>query len=425
MKKIVFLSLTTCLLTYSCRQASVTEIRPLNETTADTTRTILVEEKLPCIELETDNAIHLQVSDEKNVNSEKEQIKAATHYLALETKEECLVGHIDKMESDGQDLFLFDKSNNQVLRFSGSDGSFQNKFGNTGRGPGEFIRITDMSLNKKAKEVCLLDAFGYKLLHFNYDGALVREEPMFYYYNSLEFAGDGMVICTDMNDNEDVPPLYRNRLVLADANQTPRHIGFAFTETLSANLHQGLKHGLMTCGEEVYYNHVLSDTIWRVKEEGVCEAAFIFKFPGRDNLFDDKDFQGITDEQYEEKTAGVPHYRDEIIITKDFVKAIINGADNILYYIPTGHYIYGKPQHQSFAMKSAWKADFAINGTSFVKVLQPFDIIRANQRSKQELDEEMYEFFINSQLTEKERQLLSTMTEEDNPILMIMDIEPF
>ena len=36
-----------------------------------------------------------------------------------------------------------------------------------------------------------------------------------------------------------------------------------------------------------------------------------------------------------------------------------------------------------------------------------------------------YTNFLNTQLTEEERQLLDNMTEEDNPILMIMDIEPF
>ncbi|MCM1109058.1 MAG: hypothetical protein NC388_08400 [Clostridium sp.] len=39
--------------------------------------------------------------------------------------------------------------------------------------------------------------------------------------------------------------------------------------------------------------------------------------------------------------------------------------------------------------------------------------------------EEQFNHMLANQYTEEERRLLSTMTEEDNPILMIMDIKPF
>lgn len=412
--------------TISCKQANVTEIKPIANTLADSSKVLLVEDKYPCMKLVTDKAIHLPVSTKGNDSSlEDRALRTSIRYLALETKEECLIGDIDKLESDDSFIFIFDKENDQVFRFSQKDGSFLNKFGQKGRGPGEYTHVTNMTLNRTKKEVCLLDIYGYKLLYFNYDGTLIREEPLFYCYNAFEFVKDRMLLCTNFNDNDNTPAINNNRLVLAEANQTPLYVGFSFPESFDTQFHQNSKMPFITCGEDVYYNHVLSDTIWQIKENGVCEAKYIFKFPGRDNLFNEKDFQKITDDEYEERQQDIPYYRDELIITKDFVKAFINNAQSLLYCTSTGHVKYSAT-YQSFGKPTNIRdTKFALNEKSFVSVLQPFEVIQDLQFNQKFLGESKYAYFLENQISEEERNLITTMTEEDNPILLIMDIEPF
>lgn len=421
MKKII-IYLIAFMAFIACRKANIVEIKPFSENFTDSTKTLVVKDKYPCMELVTDKAIHLPVTE--NEMEDEMEIKTNIHYLPLETTEECLIGQIDKLESDDSCIFIFDRTNQAILRFSQKDGSFLNKFGSQGRGPGEFIGITDMSLNKQKKEICLIDFSLFKLMFYTYNGDLIREEPLYYVYNQIAFLGDRIVLHTEFNENTMAPSVNNNRLVLAEADQEPLYVGFAFPEGFEDNFSQG-SNAFTTCDGKVYYNHVLSDTIWQIKENGICEAKYIFKFPGRNNLFNEEDFKKITDERYQKKIENKPYFRDAFLITKNFIKANIVNAQNLLYCIPTGHCsnnmtykTFGKPT-------SLHSTEFTLNDNSFVRVLQPFDILKEIQFYQNHFNDTQYTQFLNMQLTEEERQLLSNMTEEDNPILMIMGIEPF
>lgn len=426
MKNIYVYILVLSTLTFSCKKAHVTEVRPLASDYADTTKVLCIEDKYPCMKLITDKAVHLKVSEEKveyNMLNDS-VIKMKTRYIPLETKEECLIGSIHKLESDDSSIFIFDRNNGSALRFSQKDGSFLCRYGAKGRGPGEYVTLAEMSVNKKKKEVCLIDFDQYKLMFFNYDGVLLREEPLYYGFSRIEFFENTMILHTHHSDNTMAPSINNNRLVLAQFDQTPLYVGFSFPKSLN-QFSQGEKHCFITCKDEVYYNHVLSDTIWQIKENGTCEARYVFKFSGRDNLFDEKDFQTITNEEYEQKTKDVPYYRDNIIITENFIRARINKATQLLYCISTGHYIYGEPCRAIFGYWQPFYADFSLNGTSLVRVLQPFEIIKNHQFIKENFNEYQYSLYWKNDVTAEERLLFQKMTAEDNPILMIMDIEPF
>lgn len=417
---------------FACKRANVTEVKPFGENYLDSTQVLLLKDKYPYMKLVTDKAIHLKVQERATngsfVVSADEFIKPKVRYLPLETTEECLVGgRMTKLESDDTYIFIFDRDNNQVLRFSQEDGSFMNKFGQPGRGPGEYGCIMDMSLNRKKKEVCLIDQCGFKFIYYDYDGQLLREEPLYYFYNNVEFIGDYMIQYTNRNGNTMAPSVNNNRLVFArQSDQSPKYVGFPFPEQFAHAFGQGMKHPFVTCNEDVYYNHLLSDTIWQIKKDGTCEAKYVFKFPGRDNLFDENDFQNISGELYEQKTNGAScYYRDDICITKDFVYAGIMNGENMLYCIPTGNYRYGALVCKSFGSTKLLYNLFTLNAKSFVTILQPFDVlaqIKKEQKIHSGKDEEK---FYAEYLTEEERQLLPKMTPEDNPILMIVDIEPF
>ncbi|MDE7378112.1 MAG: 6-bladed beta-propeller [Paraprevotella sp.] len=410
----------------ACRNANVTEIKPYAQNLAESAEALQVKDQYPSMELVTDKAIHLPVMEESTDNVTN--IKTNIHYLPLETTEECLIGHIDKLVSDDSCLFVFDQTNQSILRFSQKDGSFLNKIGSKGRGPGEFIEVIDVSLNRKKKEICLIDFSLFKLMFFDYNGRLIQEKPLYYVYNGMEFLDNRIILHTGFNENTMAPSVNNNRLVLAEMDQTPLCVGFAFPENLKANFHHGVRHDFVTCDGDVYYNHVLSDTIWQIKEDGICEAKYVIKFPNRDNLYNEEDFKNITDNDFEERQKSTPHYQNNFIITKDFVKVSAfdeNHSQKLLYCISTGHRtnnlfhkIFGKPT-------DIGTIEFTLNDETFVDVIQPFEILKDFQFYKNNFNEMQYTNFLNTQLTEEERQLLNNMTEEDNPILMIMDIEPF
>ncbi|MCM1109057.1 MAG: 6-bladed beta-propeller, partial [Clostridium sp.] len=409
---------------YSCRSTNTIEIGPLaGSSIGDSTLMLPIEDQYPCMQLVTEGAINLEIPEEPEYRDSL--INTKRRYLPLETTEECLIGRIDKLETDGTDIFVFDETNNRALRFSQVDGRFLNKFGCKGRGPGEYTSLTDMAINRKNKEISLLDYQGRKLLHFNYEGKLLRETPLYYLYNKMEYTGEHVVLQTAYNGNPHTPAISFNYLTMAQPDQTPLFVGFPYAKYLDEYFRLTNQHAFVTRDDEVFYNHVLSDTIWQIKDNGVCEAKFIYKFAGRDNLFDEKDFQQITHDEYTQKQENVIHSLGEYTLTKDFLYTEISGGIRLLYCIPTGHYIIGKPYFKHFAERSYNRPLFIFNKTSFVNILQPFDLIKRNQQVKNMYNKEGYELYCKNQLTEEERQLLSTMTEEDNPILEIIDIESF
>lgn len=88
----------------------------------------------------------------------------------------------------------------------------------------------------------------------------------------------------------------------------------------------------------------------------------------------------------------------------------------ILYSKQSGNVLKGSAfnntQHNLFEFLSAKIFDFS-DGDNFIKVLQPFDIYRIIKLNKK----------IN--LSEKEKDLLSKITEESNSILVFVKIKNF
>ena len=419
-----------CAMTYSCKRTNVTEVRPISSTYQDSTKVLMIEDKYPCIKLITDNVVHLQAKgkDETQPNGLIQNgapLAMKYRYLPLETTDECLIGNIEQLDSDDSSIFVFDRDNHSALRFSLEDGSFLCKYGSLGRGPGEYISLNHMAIDKKNKEVCLLDFTQYKLMYFDYDGKFLREEPQFYAYSSMEFCGKNIVLHTGQSNNDMAPSINFSRLILANMNQTPLFRGFPYSEHLYDQFGYTVSTPLIKCKDDLYYIYELSDTIWQIREDGICEAKYVFKFPGRDNLFDEKDFQQLTTAEYKEKKKDIPASAGDITITDNFIRAAILNGQPMIYCISTGNYYYGLSNSFVFGIHTSFEGKFTLDGTSFVDVLEPFNLLQPYSFAKKNFNAVQYNYYWNNQLTEEERQLLQKMTPEDNPILMIIDIEPF
>jgi hypothetical protein len=76
--------------------------------------------------------------------------------IILETTEESLLSRVDKVVRVGDRLYVFDRRTNVVLEFD-MDGKFIKRFGMTGRGPGEYSRIYDFTVDAQNKAIYLLD----------------------------------------------------------------------------------------------------------------------------------------------------------------------------------------------------------------------------------------------------------------------------
>ena len=108
----------------------------------------------------------------KNEAFRLSRIAERIEYIFLETKEECLINNIDKIMIDDDQVFIFNKKQFFIFYTSGL---FKRSIGNFGRGPGEYLRIMDFTINTDDNEIYIYDSDQKKVIVYDYEGNLIFE----------------------------------------------------------------------------------------------------------------------------------------------------------------------------------------------------------------------------------------------------------
>ena len=90
--------------------------------------------------------------------------------IILETKEDCLIGHIDELQVFDGCIFILDRLIAKSMYVFNSNGSFIGKIGSLGNGPGEYIQLIDFTLDTKNRLIYLLD-YGLRIHIYHFDGS--------------------------------------------------------------------------------------------------------------------------------------------------------------------------------------------------------------------------------------------------------------
>ena len=122
--------------------------------------------------------------------------------IPLETNDDCLIGHIDKLEIRAGRIYISDNMAKSIFIFD-LKGNFIGKIMAFGQGPGEYTEINAMTVTDSF--IVINDIRSYKQLLFSLTGKFVKESRLFkelwmmdvfsfndtlYYVN--DFSGSGM-----------------------------------------------------------------------------------------------------------------------------------------------------------------------------------------------------------------------------------------
>ena len=88
--------------------------------------------------------------------------------IPLETTDSSLVAHITKIITSKDKIFIYDRIQNQIFIFN-REGQFISKINRKGRGPEEYMSISDLAINPFNGCLEILDPWG-KLLAFDLNG---------------------------------------------------------------------------------------------------------------------------------------------------------------------------------------------------------------------------------------------------------------
>ena len=120
---------------------------------------------------ETQSNPNLLVIDLDDIKT-KETVKASDFFknpksIILETNEKSLIGNIGQIYIDDDRIIIFDDSKNLNVLVFNSDGTFSHKIGELGRGAGEYISISDFTVDDKKDEIYLLDSEDAKVKKYS------------------------------------------------------------------------------------------------------------------------------------------------------------------------------------------------------------------------------------------------------------------
>jgi hypothetical protein len=112
---------------------------------------------------------------EGNINNRK-NIKLSSLgkellYIPLETRPECLINEIYKVEIN--ESYIFVSAFTRLLQFD-NNGVFIRQIGSQGRGPAEYLSVKDFCIDNEKKEVLIIS--NGRLMTFSFDGKFKRSD---------------------------------------------------------------------------------------------------------------------------------------------------------------------------------------------------------------------------------------------------------
>jgi hypothetical protein len=109
--------------------------------------------------------------------------------VVLETIDESLLSGIRRIAFDDNRLFIFDSRQMKVFIFD-INGKYLNKIDCIGRGPREYIHISDIAVDTNKKQIILLCITPTKCMYFTYNGTFIMEENLDDSYKQLAVSSD-------------------------------------------------------------------------------------------------------------------------------------------------------------------------------------------------------------------------------------------
>lgn len=193
-------------------------------------------------------------------NLPKDSLKEI-RYVPLETRDDILISHIGKTIYAQECYHIFDFVSKKIMVFD-KQGRFVYSIDKVGHGPGEYISIFDMDVNRQG-DVYVLDSSTSKVIKYSSQGTQFEEYKIG--KRCMEFAAlnDSIFYLANLIDNGKMD------IALARYSTVSKN-----TEVLSAydvffegNLFR-FGTSFHRTGESVYFNKMFSPEISRITESG-------------------------------------------------------------------------------------------------------------------------------------------------------------
>ena len=371
------------------------------------------------------------------------------NFIRLETLDNCLIGHIDKIIATDDKFIILDSSSARMVFVFNNDGTFSNRIGTNGGGPEEYDEPSDIAYDKYDDELLVLCHNRKMILRFKLDGTFAGKTKIDWWVKSICVVDKNACL------------LYFNNRIQSNGKKNDYNIfiinkeGKIIEKLLPFDKETGElsppKPSFSYYDNEILYAPYAFNHIYQLNDNKMKVKYFV-DFGKR--KIPESTFKNKTDVEL-----------DIIIRDNDhaFNRSLLETSSHVIcqfVYKGRGYDCYWSKETETakissvyfndmYALLTGGSVDFYLKGDSLINFIEPLfvnsykDMIETMKKNKKDMndvllsnisllpDGKMKDNFIkilNTKkitLTDVEIDFINSIEEEDNPILMVAKLKQF
>lgn len=328
--------------------------------------------------------------------------------IPLESTDSSLIRSIDRICMIDDVFYLLDVSLGKVLMYN-EQGKCLGQIHDVGSGPGEYIRISDITVDPQRKNLILLCDRPYKVMYYTREGKLLKEVAYSDYYSEFVMSGDHIYCYKVGRNDEDYLLTYTYPLNLQ--KEEVLHKRPWFNSGSSNTLSYFDVGNRLTVSDAVYLTRPFENYIYVIDHNDIYEKYEIdFK---KHQLP-----QSLLEERLSSQEFLAKCDENKYVCS---ITDVVGNQDYLFFKTNIGLFVYDKQQQQLdgyyFILNSALGGGSPKylpvgNSSSIVQIIQPMQFkqymsIKREREKNPEGSDSVYDA------------IYQNLHDEDNPVLVV------
>lgn len=195
-------------------------------------------------------------------------------YIFLD--QEYLIGRIGRVLFFNNKIYIHDEMAGHLVVFS-NEGKYLFHINNKGRGPMEYIKLTDFTIDGNKKVILIYDSYGHKILTFSIDKhKFVDEKKIDFHPIAFAWGADHLYFYNPYTINYPRNEKYHYSLIRTNPELKGEKRYFKVDEKMGSFLSNPNPKGFFY-GNSLYFQNRFENVIYKLNKENVdahCEILF-------------------------------------------------------------------------------------------------------------------------------------------------------
>lgn len=337
-------------------------------------------------------------------------------YVKLELSDSSIITEITKIEVYDSLLYVLDAKASSLFVFD-MNGKYHFKIHSIGQGPQEYTQLDFFSIDRDLKQIVLTDLMGYFVMRYDLKGNYIsRQKIPFWAEGVIPIQNKGVVLYANYRDNSKYLKKEYNIIYLDSLNQI-QYTYFQYNSSLIGRTKFITPSGGIsyTYNDQSYFFNPFNDTVYQLAPAGLV-VKYIFNLGER--RFDQTHFSKNKDELSSYVNKGEYYNIMGVLETDDWVGFSLACFSKV----ESWHGFYSKKSGEIINAEFYYNRNqnfipdnLATFNSWFIAELPIDYLLHSKDQNKTEPPEGMAKKELKS--------LLQTLTEDDNPVLMMYKLK--